>query len=340
MGVTIKQIADEIGVSSATVSLVINNRPGVSEARREQINAKIKELKYHTVSKRAHVSMRNIGFLVFYKSGCIISDSPFFLPMLGTLSNQLIASNYNLVMLRLNCAFDLEPQIRQIRNSECDGLLVFATEALSEDIPLLRSLGLPFVIVDNFFCDQDVDTVCIYNEQGIRKGIDYLLENNHRSIGYIRSSNVINSFLERFDVFSRVMAEKGLTVNPSHVLSLPYEQAKFTDEFNRILAQKPADLPTAFMADNDILAINAMKVLQANHIHVPRDISMIGFDNRSICEMSKPQLTTIAVSPNDLASISLSLLKNRLSGFELNSCIKISIGVSLVERDSVLRLEG
>lgn len=339
MGVTIKQIADAVGVSSATVSLVINNKPGVSEARREEINAKIRELKYCSVSKRTHVNTRNIGFLVYYKTGCVISDSPFFLSMLDTLSDHLIASNYNLVMLRLNCTADLEPQLRQIRNSDCDGLLIFATEAFSEDILLLQSLRLPFVIVDNFFREHDVDTVCINNELGIRKGIDYLMENNHRTIGYIRSGNVINSFSERFEVFTRTMAEKGLAVDPSHILSLPYDQASFTEAFNAMLAKKTFVLPTAFMADNDLLAVNAMKVLQANHIHVPRDISIIGFDNRSICEMSRPQLTTIAVSSSDLASISLNVLMNRLAGAEPTSNVKISIGVSLVQRDSVRCLE-
>ena len=331
---TSKELAQILGVSPATISMVINNRPGISEVRRQEILARMQELNYRPNTKRSVVKQHSIGFVVFKKNGDILSDSPFFMLLLDTLTRQLAEKHYSLQMIYLSCDQLIRPQLKEIENNACEGLMIFATEALVEDVEVFKSLTKPFVILDNCFNGEDFDTVCIHNENGTRKAINYLLSLNHTAIGYLRSRQIINSFSERFFVYRTVMHENGFEINPHHVLALNYNQENAVKDMEDYLNKPSFQLPTAYLADNDLIAISAIKLFQAHGIRVPEDISIIGFDNRPICELSNPKLTTIGVSVDQIAHSAIYLLTNRMAKTDAPA-VKISVGVKLVCRESV-----
>lgn len=241
------------------------------------------------------------------------------------------------MMIHIGGDMMVDECIQRVRNCNCDGLIVFGVEMFRQDVALFRSIGLPFVIVDNYFIDEDVDMVSINNRLGIRKSVRYLAKMGHAKIGYIKSKAVINSFTERFDTYLGILRELDLDFDDRYVYELQYSENGSATDMKKLLEGKPS-LPTALIADNDLLAFGAMKALQECGYRIPEDVSIIGFDDRPVCLMSEPNLTTVAIPKDSFGPASVMLLLSRFETPRKNS-FRIEVGVELIERDSVRRIE-
>jgi len=339
MAMKAKDIAKVLEISPSTVSMVLNNKPGISEARRRQVIDKIHELGYNSLLTEKRSSMQNMGFLVYKKTGDIIGESPFFSLLIDGVSQQANHYGYNLMFIQMNEENAHFDQIAQINANNCRGLVIFATEAHMEDVSIFASMNIPFVILDNHFLEADVDTVCINNERGIQLSVEYLVRKGHRRIGYLRSQTVINSFAERFDCYQRFLHQQQIPFNPQYVRSLSYSQHGAFLDAKAYLAEQ-GELPTAFLADNDLIAVAAMKAFQESGLRIPHDISIIGYDNRPICETSSPRLSTISVPTNVFGPTAVDILVRRINSKEPYPAIKTLIGCELVERDSVAAMSS
>ena len=333
MSYTAKDLASELGVSQATVSLALNNKPGISQERRNLILQKAQE-RGLIASKKQTPLFSNISFVVFRRTGVMVSNSPFFSLLLDGASNAAYEFGYNLVMTQLNCLLPADEQVQQIRATNSAGLIIFATEALPEDLALMQSIGLPFVIVDNTeFCDF-VDTICINNRHGISSAFQYLYDLGHRRIGFFKSKSEINSFSERLNVYKQCMQEKHLKIVESSIIPISYMGSDAQVEIEPFL--RHPDFPTAFLSDNDFIATSAKQGLQSAGLDIPGDVSIIGFDNREIGEIYHPTLTSIALPTDFFGRISVEILLARIRdlGTEPRPPVTVSISGKLVVRES------
>lgn len=336
MAYTAKDLARELGVSQATVSLALNNKPGISQDRRNSILKKAQE-RGLIANKKPSTLLSNISFVVFRRTGVMVSNSPFFSLLLDGASNAAYEFGYNLVMTQLNCMLPPEDQIQQIRATNSAGLIMFATEALPEDLDLMQSIGLPFVIVDNTeFCDS-VDTICINNKNGISSAFQYLYDLGHRKIGFLKSKSEINSFSERLAVYKQCMQEKHLKINAQSVIPISYMGNDAQSELAPFLDGD--GFPTAFLSDNDFIATSAKQGLIDAGLDVPGDVSIIGFDNREIGEIYHPTLTSIALPTDFFGRISVEILLARIrdQGPEPRPPVTVSISGKLVVRESTAK---
>lgn len=332
MPLKVKDIAKMLGVSSATVSMVLNNRTGISEERRKQVIDKIKELNCEHLLKNINDAKKNIGFVVYKRHGDIIGESPFFTLLIQSVSSRLRTLNFNLIFIHLDVD-NYKNQIEEIKNTDCYGLIIFAAEAFYEDLEIFKNIGLPFVILDNNFIEEDCDTVCINNQSGVYKSVKYLYELGHRKIGYIKSKTVITSFTERINTFYKVMANLSLKVFESGIFSLRYSEIGAYEDMKSILSKNKL-IPTALIADNDLLAYAAMCAIQESGYNVPKDVSIIGFDDRPICVNTSPKMTTISV-PKDIFGIAaVDLLVNKIEKGSQYYRLKIEVGTDLIIRES------
>ena len=157
MALRAKDIAEMLGVSTATVSLVLNNKPGVGEQKRQEIISRIRELGCDYLLKDIPVTKGNIGFVVYKTIGKIVDESPFFNYILEGLNSSLSEYGYNLSFVYMNRNTSSEVQEMQLRSSDCRGFLIFGVEMQREDLQVFIDTGLPFVVLDNSFQDSDVD---------------------------------------------------------------------------------------------------------------------------------------------------------------------------------------
>lgn len=338
MALRAKDIAEILGVSTATVSLVLNNKPGVGQQKRQEIIQKIKELNCEYMLKDVAIGSKgNVGFVVYKRCGRIVDESPFFTYILEGINSRINYYGYNLNFIYLNKDMTTEAQKMQLMSSNCKGMIIFGVEMQHEDLQVFKDSGLPFSILDNSFQDSDVDSVAINNMLGTAKAIQYLFDMGHREIGYVRSKVRINSFEERYQVYKQQLKKLGLEYNKDFVMEVKYSESEARKDAREYLRKSPG-LPTAFFVENDFLACSVMQEMQELGYRVPEDISVIGFDNRPISQMVQPKMTTINVPKDIFGPAAVDLLMTRMKNGREQS-LKIEMGTDLIVRDSVKRIE-
>lgn len=329
-----KDIASLLGVSPSTVSLVINNKPGVGDAMRTKIIRKIKELGCEYLLKDSPVNNKNIGFVVYKRYGNIINEMPFFSYILENINNRIKEYGYTLLFVHINKEMSVKEQKKELLSANCEGHIVFATEMLSDDLDAFYESKLPFVILDNFFLDRDADCVSVNNKQGIYKAVKYLVDKGHTSIGYIRSKIFINSFKERFNAYLECLNSFGLEKKDDYIATIQYSKQGSYEDMKKYI-ESTKNFPTAFVADNDLLAFEAIKAFKEKGYSIPEDFSIVGFDDRPLCSMSDPEITTLAIPKDTFGSSAVDILINKLNK-PRNHYFNLRVGTVLVERGSCM----
>lgn len=330
MAYSSKDLAKELGISPSTVSLVLNNKPGISQERRAQI-LKLAEERGLLTPERLKTATTNLGFIVFRRTGLHVSNSPFFSLLLNGASNAAAERGCNLVISQYDTTLPAAEQRRHIQSSQFSGLIFFATEAIESDYEIMQSLGLPFVVVDNSLFSELADTICINNTMGIRMAFSYLYDLGHRNIGYLYSRSGIRSHDERLEVYCDCMREHDLPLRDNSIVPLTYLGSNLRTELEPYL--NSPDFPTAFLSDNDFVASSVKECLIASGLRVPEDVSIIGFDNRDFGTLYHPTLTTVALPTDYFGKMAVELLFNRIAQPTLPPTL-VYVGGTLIKRES------
>lgn len=331
-----KDIAKELGVSPATVSLVLNNRPGVGVKKRQEIIDKIVELDCEYLLKDGGLNKGDIGFIIYKCGGTIIEEYPVFNYMSESITRAIEKNNYTMNIMYLDKNTSLTDRYLALENFKCAGYIIYGVEMYNEDIEMFSKLDVPCVYLDNPFIDSGVNAVTIDNYLGIKQEFDYLYEMGHREIGYIKSKVPIQCFDERYDAYCKLMAKKGLPICEKYIMGVGYREAETSADIEKYLEQTDK-LPTVFMADNDLLACRALRVFKEKGIQVPEEVSFVGFDNRRICSFVEPSMTTIQLPGEEMGELVVELLMKCLE-HSLTTTLKYKINPKLVINNSVKKL--
>lgn len=336
MSSRIKDIAEYVKLSPATVSMILNNRPGFSEETRAKVIEAAKSLNYQLSStKRIAGSLNdNLPFVIFKRHGEVIADTPFFASLIEAIEREAKNNGYNLSVHYMHVNENAIAETLRELTARCEsGILVLATEMEKSDCEEFDRIGIPYVLIDNAVMGISADKVLIGNCQGAYVAVNELYNNGHRKIGYIHSSVWISNFEEREAGYIKAMQEKGLAIRDewiAHVGSThdaAYQGMQAYCERNR-------EMPTAFFADNDIIAMGAIKALRERDYRIPEDVSLIGFDDTPYCTMVVPNLSTMRVDTRSMGGLAVKLLLEK-NPFRQ----KIEVETQLIRRQSV-RLIG
>ena len=331
-----RELSTILGVSPATISLVVNNKPGVSEKTRAEVISQLKARGLYTPSNKTGpiIDIENIAFVVFKKDGCILDDHPFFLLLMQDLANISFANTFKVLILHVDKRLDLTHQLDALKALDVSGLIIFATEMEDADLKYFESIKSPIVYIDNDFSTFNVNTVAIDNTMGTYQAMSHLKSLGHKHICCIKSTNVISSFKEREEGFKKAAIALGFE-------KFDITEARFSEEgsyvdFMGYLKNTPkSKMPTAFVADDDIIIAGALRAFKECGYNVPRDVSLIGFSDRPVCCMTEPNLSTISVDRFGLTSEALSSLEDlvREGDLRLYTCKK-RISTTFVARGS------
>lgn len=336
---TNREIAKQLGISPAALSLIINHKPGVSDTTREQVLTQLKEMGYeHLIKKASFVPANNIAFIIYKRHGEILDHHPFFLLLMENIETHARNYGYSTLLFTIDKRRELKPQIQHLEEMNCQGGIIFATEMYDDDMALFAHLSMPVVSLDNDFPYLSCNAVSINNQMGTYQAVHHLVEHGLTEIGYLKSQRRISSFDERQRGYENALELFDLKLKPENIIELHYSEEGSYRDMRSYLQDHPS-LPEAFVCDDDTIAAGAIHAITEYGYRVPTDISIIGFNDRPSCEVTNPPLTSINVSKHSFAVEAVNELMRLIEHAEQNTeetrSRKIRIGTKLIVRKSV-----
>lgn len=334
MAVSAKHIAEKLGISTTTVSLILNNKPGVSEETRRKVLEAAAQMGYKKRGSIEKAKTPSLQFVIYKKHGNVVSDTPFFSELSEGIGSRAQKHKYSLNIVYFYPQHDLESQLYALNSSDSSGIILLATEMDINDIKITESIKKPFVLLDSYFDDAAYDCIVINNEQGAYSATKHLMDMGHKNIGYLHSSVEINNFNERLNGYFKAVSSTPATYNSikNIIYISPTIDGAYLDMRNFL--ESGAPVPKAFFADNDIIATSCMRALAEYGYSVPENVSIVGFDNMPISEMIQPSLTTVHVPKACLGVLAVDRLLAVING-DTQEKLKIAISTNLVIRESV-----
>src|SRR5271168_587023 len=300
----IREIAKRAKVSTATVSRTINRIPTVKPQLAKRVWKAVDELGYFpSMQARALVSGKSRIF------GLIVSEitNPFFPEIIHVFEETALQHNYEVLLT--STVHDTERMkiaVRRMLEHRVEGVAVVTfgmEESLLDDLKLRK---VPLVFVDVGPQRPYVSNIRIDYLLVIRQALQHLAALRHERIGFITGPLVLKSAAARQDALLQSMQEIGMPVDPSLIVEGNHSLEGGEMAFGRMLRLE--DRPTAIICSNDMTAMGVMRKSRAENIMLPRDLSLIGFDNIRISQYMLPPLTTIEMSQSEIARLAFHAL--------------------------------
>ncbi|OOF26608.1 transcriptional repressor PurR [Salinivibrio proteolyticus] len=331
---TIKDVARLAGVSTTTVSHVINKTRFVAEKTTEKVWQAVEELNYAPSAVARSLkcnTTRTLGMLVTK------STNPFFAELVHGVEDYCYKQGYTLILC--NTEGNLEKQrdyLRMLSEKRVDGLIVVCSD-LNEDLMLLleKKRDLPMVVMDWGSHHIDTDRIEDNAELGGYLATKHFIDNGHTKIGCISGQMDKNTCKHRLNGYFRALKEANIPVNENWLI-----EADFEADQAQIAAKQLAtmsDRPTAIFCFNDIMALAAISTFNEHNLKVPDDISVIGYDNIDLTEYFSPPLTTIHQPKRRLGKTAVKLLLARIANNDTQQQV-FEMQPALVSRQSVKTL--
>jgi LacI family transcriptional regulator len=331
MKVKLKDIAERSGVSINTVSMAIRGMPGIKSETKEIILRVANELGYF--DQKSKIETHNIALISTSEN---LRDSYFYMSFQQRIMQQVHQHKYNIMVYdSVSCKNNLTDLRRMFEINSVSGIILLG----DMDENIVRNIvhtEIPSICIGARYYNIDTYTLIEDNFAGAHMAVQHLLENGYRKIGFVGRPTHSIGFLERYSGFIAAMKYFLLPYDERWSITdmKVEEEYDFTAVAGRI--QELPELPDAFVCANDNIGIIVAKALHSLHLHVPKDVALIGFDNSVMGKMAIPSLTSIDVQCAVQSEVSVKVLIDFING-----CVpevqRVSIPVVLVEGDSVVK---
>ncbi|MES2148937.1 MAG: LacI family DNA-binding transcriptional regulator [Pseudomonadota bacterium] len=326
---TMKQVAERAGVSTATVSHVINNTRVVSDDVRERVLAIIAEMRY--IPSAVARSLKNdkthtIGMIVPNNSNA------YFAELIQGIEDAAFKVGYNIILC--NAYDDLKKQaayLRVLMEKRIDGLILVASGADEELALLLREQAVPIVLVDREVAGVEADFIEADHEMGGYLATRYLIDLGHRDIACVSGPTELPPSRDRVVGYLRALKEADIKFRLDYLVRSDFTCEGGFTAFSQLLALKKP--PTAIFASNDLMAIGGICAASEARVHIPGQLSVIGYDDIALASFTTPRLTTIAQPKYQMGQLITNVLVDRIMGSHLPLRREL-LQTTLVERQS------
>lgn len=326
-----KDVARLAGVSTSTVSHVINNNRFVSEQVRDRVEQAIRELNYAPSALARSLKIkqtRTIGMLL------TASSNPFYSEVVRGVENSCYERGYSLILC--NTEGDEERMNRSLETlmqKRVDGLLMMCTETHLPSADILnRYPSVPMVMMDWAPFEGRGDIIQDNALLGGELATQYLIDRGYTRIACIAGPLDKTPARLRLDGFHQAMAASGLAVPPGYVLDGDFEFQGGFNAMNQLLALDPP--PQAVFTSNDAMAVGVYHALYQAGLRVPQDMAVMGYDNIELARYLTPPLSTIHQPKDELGELAIDTLIHRMSDPDASQQTLV-LTPELVERGSV-----
>lgn len=353
---TLEDVALLSGVSSMTVSRVINGKNTVSDDTKEKVWKAINELGY-----RPNLIARSLATSKTNTIGVLLTrlENPLYSVFVSGICSYAAEVGYDVIVSTASNVDTSLKSINTLLNKQIDGLIVLPVEFRSNDLSPEDSYKQLLKNLNEFFdkfqviaseCKEKGFPIVVWGSEGIKgtsgevledyqigaeMAVEYLISKNHKKIGFI--ANIIKDkgiWGERYRGFFKAMKQHGYEVNPEYLTesmdTLEGGYYAMTELLNR------KNLPTAIYCANDVIAAGAVNAAIDKGLRIPQDISIIGHDGSLYSEISASGLTTVSIRPQEMGRVCMKLLLDKLNGKETEE--RIVMKPVIIERNSVKQL--
>lgn len=301
---TIIDVAREANVSYSTVSRVLNNYPHIKPDKRERVLEAIDRLGYV-----ANQVARTLAGGQARVVGLLVPDlmTEYTAQLLLGVDEELAIAGYDLMLHTTHHERVKESQYTlTLTQGMTEGLLLLLPLDPGAYLETLRQQQFPYVVIDHQGFDEFSSTVVATNYRGAYEAVTYLIELGHRRIGFIAGTRATSSAKERQDAYTDALAAAEIRLDPALIVPGNFDQPGGFQA-----AQTLLDLPqppTAIFAANDVSALGAIEAIRSRNLHIPEDISIVGFDDIPRALYSYPPLTTVRQPLTDIGRLAARLL--------------------------------
>lgn len=306
--VSLKQVAEHLGLNPATVSVVLNDVPGrsIPQATRDRIKAAAKEMNYQpNLLARSLRSRRTLTI------GILVPElgEGYHTQIMSGIGDQLIGAGYfYFTAHHRHQAHLVDDYIRMFIGRGAQGII--AVDTLME-----HPVPVPVVAVAGHRHIEGITNVVLDHARAAELALNHLYSLGHRHIAFMRGQPFSSDSDERWNHLQRYSAKLGLEIRPELVISLDRDMSSPELGYPVVQQLVASKLPfTALVAFNDIAAIGSIRALQDLNLRVPADVSVIGFDDINAASYTSPRLTTIRQPLAEIGRIATQAMLNRIHG--------------------------
>jgi len=310
MPITIQDIAQQLGIAVSTVSKALNDYSDVSEAMRKRVQTAAREMGYHPSAAAQSLRRRKtkkIGLVLNYPIGFI---GEYLSRVMIGVALAAEKEGYH-VVLYTPIADPLDQLTRICRAREVDGLLLLWGDLTVENLKLMQTENIPFVVVARRVDEYEVPFVVGDNKGGALELTRHLLSLGYRRIGFTSWATERTTNLDRLAGYKQALAEAEIPYDDDLVVPITREPENRYAAMNKLLDL--ANPPTAVFAFHDYVAIQALQAATDRGLQVPEDVAIAGFDGMYSSLITSPPLTTVKHPVREIGQQAVEILLKHIS---------------------------
>ena len=304
---SLKEVALLARTSTATVSRVINSTGFVSDEIRIRVLSAIDALNYQPLERKGTKSETKTIALVTPDI-----ENPFFGKMAKAISKIANELKYNVLLINVSgLKNDGGDYLLSLIASKVDGVLYASSFRLHDVIEKAKKSHIPLVILDREFTTIEIDSVAVNNNQAGYISTDHLIQLGHRHIGFIGGVFDMEISRNRYEGYNRALEDNAIPKNKTYIYAGDFSVSAGYDGAASLLEYNPEI--TAIVAANDLMAIGAINYANFKGLQVPRDLSVVGFDDIELASSFTPSLTTVAYPLERMSQIAVQSILTQIA---------------------------
>jgi LacI family transcriptional regulator len=331
--VTLNHVAQESGVSLATASLVLRNRPGISSETRARVLEAVERLGYQVKAPAKRGQLSRIGMFVRMESSVTPQMNPFYSRVMSGIEEACRRNGISLLYATLPVDENNHPveNLPLLDNEDVDGLLMVGAFVDHTVMTVLGKRTYPIVLVDAYSDTESYDAVISDNFLASYQAVEYLLKRGHRHIGLVGTEiNAYPSLRDRRFGYLRALKEAGIA--NTYIANFNVNRSHGYEEVKQLLQDHPEI--TALFGVNDEVSVSAIQAAREVGRHVPENLSIVSFDDTVLATHASPKLTTMHVDTVAMGQAAVQMLTFRLENPNA-ARMTLTIHPELIERESV-----
>lgn len=338
MPYTLKDIAKKTGVSVSTVSRVLHdnsNKYKISEETQEKVKQAAKGFGY-----RVNALARGLRLQKTFEIGVIVPDisNPFFSAVIKSVAGELRKKGYNFIVYDSDEDITIERSaVKSLLEKHVDGLVIASVGQDFSHIQKIQDSNIPFVIIDRCFDALDADSVSVDNEKGALLAVNHLIEAGHTRIAFIQGLPETYANETRLQGYKTALHNAGIPIDENLIVGDDFRSLNGYLETKLLL--KLSNPPTAIFTAGDLIALGALEACRESNVSIPRDLSLITFDDPIFATYLSPPLSAIEQPITKIAEMAIAMLYRRMRN-PYDERKKILLEPRLNVRGSVLHISG
>jgi LacI family transcriptional regulator len=335
--VSIKDVADALGVSKTLVSFVLNNKTekhGINAETRQRVLDKIKEMNYSP-----NQAARGLRTGKSNAVGLIIADiaNPFYSRIARSIEDQARKKGYQLLICSSDEIAEREIELIQLLSDtgQVEGIIISTTQSDAKMLGAIYKDNFPIVLIDRYFEESGIPTVIVNNEEGAYSAVEKLITNGMKRIGMLTiSPSFISSVRDRVKGYKKALKENNMKFDKKLLREIPFDNLRDSVRKEVMELLSPPNKADAIFLANNNLAVAAIEVINEMGLRIPNDVALVSFDDIELFQLTQPGITAVSQPIEQMGKEAFYMLERQINGEEENKPGRVVLETELKVRRS------